>query len=288
MNLMILNYLKLIAIISCLVFLYQESIMHVVEICLNDDDYSHGLLLPFAIAYIYWIQKDVIIDYFSREKSEKISLIGLLLFLTGIGIYFVGVVSHLMFVYWVSFFFVIPGIFILLFGFTGSSVLISPFMLLYMARALPDIVIIKLFWPMQVYAAQVSHDVLRLLDVPVYIYGNIIEIPHMRLLVEEACSGMRSVMSLLTVAFLIPFLFSLNWASKIGLVVLALALAIGLNIVRVAMTGVLAHFYDPSAAEGFFHEFSGLVVFVIGLFILYSLVFTLEKWSLRSKKKELV
>jgi exosortase len=138
-----------------------------------------------------------------------------------------------------------------------------------MAKPLPDSVVLRIFWPLQVLAAKISTFVLEALGVPVYLVGNIIEIPQMRLLVEEACSGMRSVISLITVALIVGHLFGMKTLARLILLTASIAIAIFFNVLRVAVTGILAHFYDPAAAQGFFHEFSGMVVFVLGLALVY-------------------
>jgi len=155
-------------------------------------------------------------------------------------------------------------------------------MLLLMAKPLPDSLVLRIFWPLQVLAARVSKEVLVILGVPTYIKGNVIEIPGMKLLVEEACSGMRSAMAMLTLAFIINYFVKINRFYQIVMVVFSLFVAVVLNVFRVATTGVLAHFYDPASATGFFHTFSGLIVFIIGLPLIYSFGALLEKLNAKN------
>ncbi len=108
--------------------------------------------------------------------------------------------------------------------------------------------------------------------------------PNMKLMVEEACSGMRSVMALLTLALIMIYFSSLNWLGKILLILSSLLLAIILNVFRVALTGVLAHFYDPEAATGFFHTFSGLIVFIVGLPVIFYLASFFSRSNLTKAK----
>ena len=98
---------------------------------------------------------------------------------------------------------------------------------------------------------------------------HIIELAQATVGVEEACSGMRSVMALVTLACIVIYFIELRLLSKFALVAASVLVAVVLNVFRVALTGLLAHFYSPAAATGFFHTFSGMVVFVVGLPILY-------------------
>ena len=277
------NFLGLACLTSSvilLVTLFLPALLDIYEICRTDDDYSHGLLLPFIVAYIYWERKeDVTKLYNNLVPPSSPSIISLALLVFGLFGHILGLTSKLSFFSWLAFFPTTLGIIGLAFGFKFMTQISGPFLLLIMAKPLPDSVVVRIFWPLQVLAAKIGAWTLDLLGVPVYLSGNVIEIPSMKLMVEEACSGMRSVMALLTLAFIMIFLNKLKPIYKLLLIFISLLLAITLNVFRVAMTGVLAHFYDPEAASGFFHTFSGLIVFIVGLPILYWLTGILLKRS---------
>ena len=277
------NFLGLACLLSSailLITLFLPALLDIYEICNSDDDYSHGLLLPFIIAYIYWDRKDTISKHYEDLASNRSpSLLPVALLFFGLFGHLLGLTSKLSFFSWLAFFPATLGVIGLAFGSRFMAQISGPFLLLIMAKPLPDSIVVRIFWPLQVLAAKIGAWTLDILGVPVYLSGNVIEIPSMKLMVEEACSGMRSVMALLTLAFIMIFLNKLKTIYKILLIIISLLLAISLNVFRVAMTGVLAHFYDPEAASGFFHTFSGLIVFVVGLPILYWLTGILLKRS---------
>lgn len=258
-------------------FLYADTIAGVAYTCWTDEDYSHGLILPIISLYLIATKQDELTRRLFGASAENnraappVSKVGILVLLLGIVTYLLGVVSQLLFVYWVSFFLTTFGVLQLVLGTSGAAPFIAPVGLLFMAKPIPDSLIPKLFWPLQVLAARISARVLELLDVPVYLLGNIIEIPEMRLMVEEACSGMRSLMALITVALIVVLIVEMKTWAKIFIFFTSIITAIVLNIIRIAATGVLSHFYDPSAAQGFFHTFSGLIVFIIGLAVVFSI-----------------
>ncbi len=274
---------KLALILLLIGALYSDTVSRIAYICWSDDDYSHGLLLPFITLYVFWQYRTdtSFSERLARVKNQmssiSVSKTGIFLLVIGLFLLFTGQLSHSLFARWVSFFFVIVGTTKLIIAPAIASAIWAPILLIFMAKPLPDSLTVQIFWPLQVIAAKISAFVLEALHVPVFLMGNIIEIPHMRLLVEEACSGMRSVMALLTVAIIIPFLIPMSNLYKAALALAAIVLAVVLNVFRVAATGVLAHFYDKKAAEGFFHEFSGMIVFIVGLVILYSLVNIIER-----------
>ena len=271
-NLNTLNVLLILLIAVDLFTMYWPVLQNVAAICWNDDDHSHGLLLPFISLYLLWEKRDEIANAISESevsKSYANYLLGVFLLLLGGFIFLLGVASKLLFPQWFSLFVVGLGCCMLIFTRRLGLLVFLPFALNYMALPIPRSVIPKLFNPFQVFAAKVSAMTLELLQVPVYLRGNIIEIPGMLLLVEEACSGIRSLISIVTVAMIVCYLVKVPVYMKALLLLFSVFVAVALNVVRVSLTGVLAHFFSPDLATGFFHEFSGLVIFVIGLFIIY-------------------
>jgi exosortase len=262
-----------------LLVIYFPTLRETAEICWNNEDYSHGILLPFISAYFIWSNWDLIRARLQRvaESNPGFSWSGALLLIAGMLVFLLGELANLHFINWLSFFPALIGTLFLVLSTKGALPFVGPVLINFMAKPLPDSLIPKLFFPLQVMAARVSAHVLELSGVPVYLKGNIIEIPGMQLMVEEACSGLRSLMALITVAFIVIYSIELPLFAKILLVLASVGIAIVLNVVRVASTGLLAHFYDPRAATGFFHTFSGMVVFICGLFILYGFGTLLQK-----------
>ena len=260
-----------LAIALTLLYLYYGTLFDTYTICYNDDNYSHGLLLPLISIYMIWERKSELKSAMRENDPARISRFGLLSLLGGLFLYLLGQASGLHWINWLSLFPVTFGAIALVFGREPANILFAPIVLNFMAKPFPDSLVPKLFFPLQRLAAQVSARVLELLDVPVYLSGNIIEIPGMRLMVEEACSGMRSMMAILTVAIIVCYSIKMSTIARLLLIGASVVVAIALNIFRVAATGVMSHFYDPQAASGFFHSFSGMVTFVIALVVLYYL-----------------
>ena len=271
------NLVFIFSALLLFVVMFWRTIRQIADICLTQDDYSHGILLPFIAVYSLWLKRNRIKKFFTpselgesfaRETSISVIFSYLLLAL-GVLIYFLGAASGMLHATWMAFFPISIALVRLTLGRELSAIFLFPILLQLMAKPLPDSVVLRIFWPLQVLAAKISTFVLEILGVPVYLVGNIIEIPQMKLLVEEACSGMRSVISLITVALIVGHLFGMKPLARAILLTTSVGIAIGFNVLRVAMTGILAHFYDPAAASGFFHEFSGMVVFVLGLGLVY-------------------
>ncbi len=262
-----LKYLLLIGNLLVLALLFYPTVAKIAEICWRDDAYSHGLILPIVVAYILWERRGDIARHL--QVSPPFSIFGTLLLVIGIFLFYVGQAGGSLFASWVALIPTLGGLVFMTFGSRAGFAIFPPLCILYLAKPLPDSLIPQLFGPFQSLAARLSARSLELANVPVHVVGNIIEIPGMRLLVEEACSGMRSLMALLTVSVIVCFLLPLSLLSKILIVIISVFVALALNIFRVATTGFLAHFYSPESASGFFHTFSGMLVFLLGLTIVY-------------------
>lgn len=269
-NFLIIPFANLILFIG----LFYQTIKETAIICWTDDDYSHGIILPLISIYLIRQKLPEIKKFFS---NQTFSIFGLFLLVTGILILLVGSLTDLLYLRWLSLFITLTGLIYLNFSKDFAKEITAPLLLNFMAKPLPDSLIPKLFFPLQVIAAKVSYFVLDFLEVPVRLKGNIIEIPGMQLMVEEACSGLRSLIALLTVAAIVVSSMELKFYQKLLLLAFSIITAIVLNIFRVATTGLLAHFVSQTAATGFFHTFSGLIVFTVGLIILYTFANFLTK-----------
>jgi exosortase len=140
---------------------------------------------------------------------------------------------------------------------------------LLLAIPLPTILFNQITFPLQLRASALASQILPLLGVPVLQDGNIIQLPAMPLEVAEACSGIRSLMSLFTVAVIYGYFLERTTWRRVLLAVSALPIAVAANVARIVGTGLCVQYWDPEKALGFFHEFSGWLMFVVSLGCLY-------------------
>ena len=122
---------------------------------------------------------------------------------------------------------------------------------------------------MQLLASRLASDILPVLGVPTLQEGNVIQLPIMKLEVAEACSGIRSLMSLFTLAIFYGYFLEKSTFRRVLLALAAIPIAVAANAFRIVGTGLCVQYWDPDKALGFFHEFSGWVIFVVSLVFLY-------------------
>ena len=131
--------------------------------------------------------------------------------------------------------------------------------------------------PLQLMATKVSAALIQAGGIPVYREGNMLYFVGTQLEVAEACSGIRSIMSLTMLAFVFAAMLPGGWKKKAVLVVSAIPIAMLANIIRISGTGILAHFFGDKVARGFLHEFSGIAIFIFGFAVLLGVFAVLNR-----------
>lgn len=227
-------------------------------------DFSHGFLVPFFSLFLLWDRRKVLQVTPIRQSWAGVPLIVLALLILFVGVYGAELFSSRL-----SFLLLLAG---LIWTFLGSRMLRElwfPLAVLLLAIPLPAILFNRITFPLQLLASRVASDTLPMLGVPVLRDGNVIELPVMRLEVAEACSGIRSLMSLFTLSVFYGYFIERTTARRWMLALASLPIAVAANVARIVGTGLCVQYWDPTKAMGFFHEFSGWVMFLVSLGCLY-------------------
>jgi exosortase len=243
-------------ILIALAIAYSEVAAGLVRQWASDDNYSHGFVVVPLALWFAWERRDAL----GRAPLQP-SWFGLIITAAGLGLLAVGVLGAELFLTRFSLIVVLAGLVLFLGGPAPLRVLAFPLAFLLLMIPIPAILFNKIAFPLQLLASRAGAATLDMAGVPVLREGNILVLATTKLEVVEACSGIRSLVTLLTLAIVLGQ-FSLGHAwSRIGLILAAIPVAIAANAARVAGTGLAAHFWSPEAAEGFFHAFSGWAMF---------------------------
>jgi exosortase len=135
---------------------------------------------------------------------------------------------------------------------------------------IPNLIIQQITFPLQLLAAKLSTALLQLVNVPVLREGNVIKLASMPLDVAEACSGIRSLLSLVTLSIIYGYLMETRIWVRVALVCAAVPIAVAANSFRIFGTGLLVQYWDPEKAEGFYHALGGWLIFVVALMMLFA------------------
>src|SRR2546426_12640384 len=299
---------RILAITSALIFTYATVLTKLGHDWWADENYSHGLLIPFVIAYFVWSQRERL----ARAAECPSTWWGLASVSLALLALWAGTAGAELYIQRVSLVLILAGTVVYLWGFRLLRLTAVPLALLLLAIPIPAIIFNKVAFPLQLFASRCAVWSMSLFDIPVLRQGNVIELMPLgaretkKLEVVEACSGIRSLMTLLTLAVVfayfthprdggnsgdgdrpetIPSRFASLvsriknyglWRSSV-IVLSAVPIAIFTNTLRVSGTGILARYYGTKVADGFFHSFSGWVIYVVAFLMLFGVGWILDR-----------
>lgn len=251
------------ALVALLAGLYHEILVKLGLQWNNDPDYSHGFLVPVLVGYFVWERWD-------RLKAIRItpSLWGIALLAGGLLMLVVGSIGAELYLQRSSLIVVIAGLVLLIMGRDALKTLMFPIAFMLFMVPLPAIVVNAVAFPLQLFAARTAEFCLFNFGIPVLREGNVIVLAGTTLEVAEACSGIRSLQALLALGTVYAYFSQRSTWKRWILVLLSVPIAIAANAFRVSGTGVLANYWGSQAAEGFYHTFSGWLIFVVAFLLL--------------------
>jgi len=297
---------KTLAIAAAVAFAYSSVLAKLGRDWWNDENYSHGLLIPFVVGYVLWHER----KRFSAVQLTPAAWLGTIGIAFSFLILWAGTAGAELFLQRISLIVMLLSLAIYFFGLRVIQFIAVPALLLLLAIPIPQIVFNKIASPLQLFASRCAVSAMSLFGIPVLREGNIIELmprgasQPKKLAVVEACSGIRSLMTLVTLAVVYAYFTKPRpartsscdpaigskkswikgragfpfWRSLL-LVFSAVPIAILTNALRVSGTGVLAHYYGTRVAEGFFHSFSGWVIYIAAAVMLFAAGWGLDRFA---------
>jgi exosortase len=247
--------------IACAVFgpILYYMVVHWASV----DDYSHGFLVGPLAAYFAWERRADL-----RRTPIAPSWLGVVPLAIGTLSLAVGRLGVELMTMRSAFVFTIIGLVLLLLGRAVFRVLAFPLLFLFLMVPLPQSLVNVVTFPLQLMAADVAVNALHMLEIPALREGNIIHLAHTQLFVAEACSGLRSLMALGTLAVVFAYFFRRDYIERAVILLSAVPIAIVVNAFRVALTGYLTHRFGESAAEGVIHQTEGFFTFGLAFALL--------------------
>jgi len=229
----------------------------------SDPNYSHGFFVPLIAAWVVWEKRAEL-----RTLALRPAAMGLVGIIASLVILIGGVVGAELFLSRISLVFLLGSMIVYFLGWNWVRALLFPWLLLLTMVPIPTILFNEIAFPLQLLASRIAADLLSASGVPVLREGNVISLASIQLEVAEACSGIRSLMTLGTLALVYAYLTETRFLRRLILVVAGVPIALAANAFRIYGTGMCAQYWDPGKAEGFFHEFSGWVIFVLACLLL--------------------
>jgi exosortase len=253
-----------VAVFTAATALYGPVLARLWSQWLADENYSHGVLIVPIAALLAWRQRERL-----RNTPRNPSPSGLVLVLGSLALLVAGSLAAELFTTRVSLLGVLAGAVVFVYGWRHLRAIAFPIAFLLFMIPLPTLLVDPATQSLQLVASGLGERLLRAADIPVLRDGNILTLPTITLNVTDACSGIRSLMSLLAVTTLVAYLDDLSMMWRVVLTATAVPLAITLNGLRVAFTGIAASRISPAMARGFVHEASGWAIFVVAFLCIW-------------------
>jgi exosortase D (VPLPA-CTERM-specific) len=247
-------------------WLYWPTVFHLVGQWWHDPNFQHGFIVPFFSALVIWQERDRLARILPHPSWS-----GLLVLLAGLGVLIVGRMGAEIFLDRSSMLLVVAGVVILFAGWNLFRAVLFPWACLLLMIPVPAILFNQITFPLQLLVSRVSAEVLRWVGVPLVLEGNILKLATLPLDVAEACSGIRSLTSLLTLSIIYGYLLEKRLWVRWFLALASVPIAIAANCVRIIGTGLLVQHGYPDAAQGAYHETWGVIVFILALLMVYAL-----------------
>lgn len=259
-------FVVLICTAGVILALYFEIFKGLFHQWSTDSNFSHGLIIPFFCGWVVWLKRKEL-----AAIPIKPSGFGLVPIVLAITLLTIGNFGAELFTARISIVFLVAGLVIFLLGWRHFRSLLFPICCMFLMIPIPAIIFNQITLPLQALAARFAASILELLGTPVLREGNIIQLASMPLEVAEACSGIRSLLSLGTLAIIFGYLFEPVVWKRVLLAFASIPIAVGANAIRIVGTGLAVQFWDPDKALGFFHEFSGWLIFLFAFGVLMML-----------------
>jgi exosortase len=259
-------------LVGAFAFLFWPVLQKLVADWSTDDNYSHGFLIPPLAAYLVWERRDLL-----RGLELRPSVWGLVVVGGSWLVLLAGLLGAELFLSRIAIIGTIAGGILFCLGPRHLKALVFPVAVLLLMIPIPAIVFNQIVFPLQLLASRVGEGSLSMAGIPVLREGNVIFLANTTLEVAEACSGIRSLVSLLTLGIVYGYFMDPRVGVRMVIALSSVPVAILANGLRVAGTGFAAHYMGAAAAEGFFHTFSGWLVFIFAGVLLFA-IFSVLKW----------
>lgn len=309
------NIWRILAITSALAFAYATVLIKLGEAWWTDENYSHGLLIPFVIGYLLWSERSRL----ARAAGRVSTIWGLSAVVFALLALWAGTAGAELYLQRISLVVMLTGTVMYFWGFQLLRLLFVPLLLLVLAIPIPSILFNKIAFPLQLFASRCAVWAMTLFDIPVLRQGNVIELMPLgaretkKLEVVEACSGIRSLMTLLTLAVVFAYFThprnedrndgdrnggpgvitsafqrvkSYGFWRSVIIFSSAVPIAIFTNALRVSGTGVLARYYGTKVADGFFHSFSGWVIYIVAFLMLFGVGWLVDRFKPKNRQEQ--
>jgi EpsI family protein len=245
----------------------------------NNEDFNYCYLVPAIVAYLIWDKRELLV-----QAPRQTSWAGFTLIVPGMVLFWVGELGGEYTLLYLSMWLQVVGLCIVHFGIPKIRAILFAVLFSLTMFPLPAFINNKLSMQLKMISSRIGVDALQFLGVTAYREGNVIDLGFTRLQVVDACSGLRYLIPLIVLSIFLSYLSRDAWWKKVIVVLSSIPISILINGFRIASVGLLVPIFGPVVAEGFFHDFSGWIIFMISLGILLAELWVLN-WIFKEKQE---
>ena len=257
---------------------YAGGVAGLIDRWTKQEEYSHGFFIPLIVLWLLWQRREAL-----RASLATPSWYGLLLLIIATAMLLLGELTAIFILVQYGFVLSLVGLVFCLGGMPLARVTILPIAFLIFAIPLPYFVDSQLSWRLQLLSSQIGVGVLRGLGISVFLEGNVIDLGIYKLQVVEACSGLRYLYPLLSIGFLMAYMYQAPLWRRVALFLTTIPVTVLMNSLRIAAVGVLVQRWGSGMADGFMHYFEGWIIFIACLMTLLAEVWLFERFGARRK-----
>lgn len=277
------NPLLIVLAIVLAMVAFGGGLVALVERWINQEEYSHGFFIPLIALWFAWNRRQALVASLGRANW-----LGFAVMLASLGLLFLGEVTALFTVIQLGFLLCLAGLVLAFGGWSLLRLCVLPIGLLLFAIPLPYFVDAQLSWRLQLISSFLGVEFLRAVGYSVFLDGNVIDLGTYKLQVVEACSGLRYLYPLLSIGFLVAYLYRAALVWRAVLFLSTIPITVLMNSLRIAIVGMLVERWGSSMADGFLHYFEGWVVFLACLLILLGEVWLIERFTRRRPMRDAI
>lgn len=272
-------FILLAASLALVVYLYWAAIPRLL-LFWERPDYSHAYMVPLIMGVVFWLERKKL----AAVANSEYRLAYLFLAAT-CGLFILGSFGGILALVFLSIWTLVVALLGFFYGDKGLKALWCLVLTGLFAVPWPAFIFSTASFQLRLLSSYLAELMLRVLTIPVYREGNIIDLGSIQLEVVDACSGLRYLLPSILISILAGWLFLKRPLMRTILALMSVPVAVFSNAFRIMITGVLCRWFGPEMAEGFFHDFSGWVVYVISLVILLGLLYILRAWEKKKPEK---
>ncbi|WP_240342557.1 exosortase C-terminal domain/associated protein EpsI [Methylococcus sp. EFPC2] len=247
-----------ISLLGIVGLIFRGGIFYLVDQWLSYEEYSHGVLIPIISLFLIWQRKNELIAM--RFTS---SWFGIPVIFGGLLLFFLGELAALYIIVQYAFLIVLFGITLFTFGKAVFNCVWLPISILFFSIPLPNFIYNNLSSKLQLLSSKLGVVFIRLFDISVYLEGNVIDLGSMQLQVVEACSGLRYLFPLMSLAFICAYFFKVAMWKRVLVFLSSIPVTVIMNSLRIGIIGVTVEYWGKDMAEGFLHDFEGWFIFMV-------------------------